>query len=75
MNTVQHTAETLPKPGQRIECVSMLDDFAVPPGARGTVLKTYSMGEGSWNIEVAWDSGSGLSLVSDVDEWKVLSRE
>lgn len=72
MNTA-HT-NTLPKPGQRIECIEMLDDFAVPAGSRGTVLKVGTL-LGTHHVEVAWDSGSGLSLLSDVDQWKVLSRE
>lgn len=68
----------IPKPGQRVECVAMLDDpRPIPQGSRGTVTKVEQWGAGARhaNIHVAWDSGRTLALLSDVDSWKVLGRE
>ncbi len=70
--------QVIPKPGQRVECVSMtLDPCPVTPGDRGTVTKVEQWGAGPLfvNIHVAWDSGRTLALLSDADKWKVLSAE
>ena len=72
MNTV------VPKPGQRVECVLMLDEHdPVPPGARGTVTHVDKWGasNNSANVHVAWDNGRTLALLTDVDQWKVLGCE
>ncbi len=65
--------QTLPKPGQRIKCIGMVGDPApISPNSRGTVLKVQEV-MGIVHIEVAWDSGRSLSLVSSLDSWSVLA--
>ena len=70
-----HTKE-LPKPGQRIECVSMANDpEPIPTGARGTVLRVQNIPcFNDDHISVAWDNGSYLILIASIDEWKVVSE-
>jgi len=68
----------IPKPGQRVECVSMFaDPCPIVPGDRGTVTRVEQWGAGphNANIHVAWDSGRTLALLSEIDEWKVLGGE
>ncbi len=70
--------QVIPKPGQRIECVSMLDEHdPIPSGSRGTVTRVEQWGAGPQhaNIHVAWDSGRTLALLTDVDKWKILTAE
>lgn len=70
------TTQQLPKPGQRIECVSMADARPVPTGTRGTVTAVLPwVPERSYNIYVAWDNGSSLALLTDTDTWRVLSNK
>ena len=70
-----HTKE-LPKPGQRIECVSMANDpDAITPGSRGTVLRVQNIPcFNDDHIDVAWDDGRTLCLIASIDEWKVVSK-
>jgi len=64
----------IPKPGQRVELVSMpYDPDPIPTGSRGTVLATQDV-MGQTHIEVAWDSGRTLALVAAVDNWVVTTR-
>jgi hypothetical protein len=67
----------LPKPGQRVECISMADAHRVPVGVRGTVTAIFpwNVDRREYNIYVAWDNGSTLALLTDTDTWKVLSNE
>ena len=69
--------QTLPKPGQRVECIDMVGDPApIPTGARGTVLLVQNMHSfREHHIYVAWDSGRTLTLISSVDKWRILGSE
>ena len=59
-------------PGIRLELISMGDDpRPVPPGTRGTVQYVDDLGQ----IGVAWDNGSSLSLISNVDCFRKLTME
>lgn len=67
-----NTAQQLPKPGQRVECMGMgTDPDPIPPGARGTVLRVGPCGH-EHHISVAWDNGRNLNLISSVDKYRVL---
>jgi hypothetical protein len=62
----------LPTKGQRIELVSMSDDPApVEVGSVGTVQYIQVLMDTTL-ISVDWDNGRSLSLIAEVDEWKVL---
>lgn len=53
--------------GARVELVQM-DDLQAPPiGTKGTVLGVDDIG----SILVAWDNGSRLNVVYDVDVCKI----
>lgn len=56
------------KPGDRIECVKMVDMKGVPPGTQGTVDYVDDFG----NIHMIWDNGSRLSLIEEIDKFKRL---
>lgn len=57
------------KPGDRIICIHMSgDNKSVPIGTEGTVMGT-SMTPFGENIQVQWDNGSTLDLLTDVDVW------
>ena len=60
--TLQALRERYPK-GTRVELVQMDDAQAPPVGTKGTVRGVDDMG----SIMVAWDNGSGLNVVYDVD--------
>jgi hypothetical protein len=67
-------SKTIPHPGQRIELVRMAaDPNPVPPGTLGTVLKVDKWGcrPGAYNVQVAWDNGRTLALLTECDEWVV----
>lgn len=53
--------------GTRVELVEMQDLQAPPAGTKGTVKEIDDIG----TIHVAWDNGSGLGLVHNVDIWKL----
>lgn len=56
--------------GTRVVLHSMDDPYApVPPGTKGTVTYVDDMGQ----IGVAWDNGSGLSLVLGEDSFSKMS--
>ncbi len=59
----------LPQRGDRIRLVSTSDRYTrLVPGAEGIVnsVNRYQVG-------IAWDDGSSLSLLPDEDRWEVLS--
>ena len=59
-------------PGTRLELVSMEDPFApVPPGTRGTVVATDSLG----TIHTEWDNGQTLGLIPGEDSFRKLTQE
>ncbi len=60
---------TLPVPGTRIELIAMPDDpHPVAPGTRGTVTRSSE-----YQVHVAWDDGRALSVLPDLDVWRVLA--
>ena len=54
--------ETYPK-GTRVELICMDDEQAPPPGTLGTVLGVDDIG----SLMMAWDNGSGLNVIWQVD--------
>lgn len=56
------------KEGMRVELINMDDKQAPPAGTQGTVYLVDDMGQ----IHVNWDNGSGLALIPNVDDFKVL---
>ena len=67
----------LPRHGDRIRLVSMLDDpDPIRPGTTGTVthVSCHDWGRQSWTqISVAWDNGRTLMLVVPPDEFEFVS--
>ena len=60
---VEKLKKEYPK-GTRVQLVAM-DDFQAPPiGTKGTVIGVDDTG----SIMVAWDNGSSLNIVYDVDK-------
>ena len=60
---VEKLKKEYPK-GARVQLVAM-DDFQAPPiGTKGTVIGVDDSG----SIMVAWDNGSSLNVVYDVDK-------
>jgi hypothetical protein len=60
------------KAGDRIELIKMGDDpEPIEPGAQGTVY-AVTVFEGAFNIEVDWDNGRKLGLVSPPDRYRKL---
>lgn len=60
---VEKLKKEYPK-GTRVQLVAM-DDFQAPPiGTKGTVIGVDDTG----SIMVAWDNGSSLNVVYDVDK-------
>ena len=55
--------------GTLVECVDMAGETAVPTGTRGVVT---DVADDAGNISIAWENGSGLSLIPDVDRFKVI---
>ena len=57
-------------PGTRIELIEMYDPYIVSlhKGSKGTVLCVDPWGD----LEMKWDNGSGLKLIPNVDEFKVI---
>ena len=58
-------------PGTRIRLVEMLDDpHPIETGAEGTVRNVVPI-LGSFQIQVDWDNGRTLSLISPVDKFEI----
>lgn len=68
---------TLPRIGDRIRLLSMSDDpHPIATGQTGTVVGVSSFGEGKdrWHqIDVSWDDGRTLMLVSPPDQFEIIS--
>ena len=67
---------TVPKPGDRIRLVAMDDDpDPIRVGQLGTVVRVRShAGKEPWHqIDVAWDNGRTLMLVTPPDEFEIIS--
>ena len=67
------------KKGDKIICYHMDGETGVPPGTKGTVMRISrdpfeSKGD-EVIIEVNWDNGSTLALVSVTDAWKKVFEE
>jgi hypothetical protein len=62
------------KEGDRVICYHMDGETDVPPGTKGTVrnigVDPFEPGGDELIIEVNWDNGSTLALVSVTDAWK-----
>lgn len=55
--------------GTKVKLLHMEDKRPVPAGTIGTVRYVDDAG----TLHVAWENGSGLGLIPDVDEFEVLS--
>jgi hypothetical protein len=67
------------KEGDKVICYHMDGETGVPPGTKGTVMRIgrdpfESKGD-ELIIEVNWDNGSTLALVSVTDAWKKVFEE
>lgn len=62
------------KEGDRVVCYHMDGETGVPPGTEGTVRRIsrdpFEPSGDELIIEVNWDNGSTLALVSSTDAWK-----
>ena len=62
------------KEGDRVICYHMDGETGVPPGTKGTVTRIgrdpFEPNGDELIIEVNWDNGSTLALVSVTDAWK-----
>ncbi|MCA9173068.1 MAG: DUF4314 domain-containing protein [Planctomycetales bacterium] len=69
----------LPRPGDRIRLISMHDDPApIDAGQTGSVVMVSSFGQGNqrWHqIDVSWDNGRSLMLVSPPDTFEIISGD
>jgi hypothetical protein len=66
------------KVGDRIMCFHMEGETSVPPGTLGTVTRITRDPFESENdslINVKWDNGSSLALITSTDAWKMASQE
>jgi hypothetical protein len=64
--------------GDRIMCFHMEGETSVPPGTTGTVVKIQRDPFESPSdklIEVRWDNGSTLALISSTDAWKLVEKK
>lgn len=57
--------------GTRILLEHMDDQWAVPPGTRGSVLQVDDGG----NIHMKWDNGRTLSIVPEADRFRKLTDQ
>lgn len=57
------------RPGMRIRLLFTEDTQAPPVGTVGTIRGVDDLG----SILVAWDTGSGLSVIPEVDEFEIVS--
>lgn len=58
-------------PDTRIELNHMEDNWAVPPGTRGTVEYVDDAGQ----IHMKWDNGRTLAIVPQVDKFRRLTQQ
>jgi len=66
------------KVGDRIMCYHMEGETGVPPGTLGTVTKIIRdpfETENDSIINVKWDNGRSLSLITATDVWKLVPKE
>ena len=67
------------KEGDKVICYHMDGETGVPPGTKGTVRRVsrdpFEPNGDESIIEVNWDNGSTLALVSSTDAWKKVFEE
>jgi hypothetical protein len=66
------------KVGDRVMCFHMEGETGVPPGTLGTVVRITRDPFESENdslINVKWDNGSSLALITSTDAWKLAPQE
>ena len=63
--------------GDKIICLHMDGEIGVPPGTIGEVRRVTKdpFEKDGKLIEVSWENGSRLSLVSTTDAWKKIPEE
>jgi len=69
---------TIPRPGDRIRLLAMHDDpDPIPAGQVGTVVGVARHGgKDAWDqIDVAWDNGRTLMLVSPPDQFEIVEQQ
>lgn len=67
--------DTIVKPGDRIELISMANDpDPIPPGTQGTVKFIHKLTDWA-QIDVDWDNGRSLMLVTPEDQFRVIGRQ
>ena len=66
----------IPREGDRVRLIAMHDDpDPIPPGQLGTVVSVSRPGAGTdtWHqIDVAWDNGRTLMIVSPPDRFELV---
>jgi hypothetical protein len=62
----------MPKEGDTLMCLHMEGETSVPPGTIGVVKKVVRdpFEDDDFLIEMKWENGSSLSLVTSTDAWK-----
>ena len=68
---------TAPRPGDRVRLLAMHDDpDPIPVGQMGIVVSVsrHGGGQDAWHqIDVAWDNGRTLMLVSPPDMFEIIA--
>ncbi len=67
--TVEELRRTYPE-GTLVELVRMNDEYAPPPGTRGTVLYVDDIG----TVHVRWSTGSSLGIAYGEDECRIIKN-
>ena len=67
---IREIKESYP-PGTRIQLIHMEDQWAVPPGTRGTV----DLVDGAGQVHPVWDNGRSLAIVPQVDQFRKLTTQ
>ncbi len=68
----------IPRPGDRLRLIAMHDDpDPIPAGQLGTVVGVTRLGgSDAWDqIDVAWDNGRTLMLVSPPDRFEIVESD
>ena len=66
---IEHLRRTYPA-GTTVELVRMNDEYAPPPGTRGSVLYVDDLG----TIHVRWNTGSSLGLAYGEDVCRIVKN-
>ena len=67
----------MPKEGDKLMCLHMEGETSVPPGTLGTVKKIVRdpFEDDDFLIEMRWENGSSLALVTSTDAWKIVNQK